>query len=70
MTRIEELLTKRKEATLTNKEKAELFELIKTIPKEEFAKIDPNLLIPSNSMRLDKMIHLLDKLIEKIDESQ
>ena len=44
MTRIEELLTKRKELTITPDEQVELLELLKTAPQEEFNKIDESLL--------------------------
>jgi|LakMenEpi03Aug12_release.lakeMendotaPanAssembly.Ray.scaffolds.fasta_scaffold1095386_2 hypothetical protein len=70
MTRIEELLAKRKELTATLEEEIELLELVKTVPQEEFDKIDESLLKISSEGRLGKMISLIDKMIEKINETQ
>ena len=70
MTRLEALLEKRGNLTATLEEELELLDLAKTLPKVEFNKLDPKLLVPSNEMRLDKMVDLLDKLIEKIDGKQ
>ena len=70
MTKLEILLEKRRNLTATLEEELELLDLAKALSQEEFNKLDPKLLVPSNEMRLDKMIRLLDKLIEKIDETQ
>lgn len=70
MTRLDVLLEKRKNLTATLEEELELLDLVKALPQEEFNKLDPKLLVPSNEMRLGKMVGLLDELIAKIDESQ
>lgn len=44
MTKLEKLLTKRKELILTPEEEIELLELIKTTSQKEFNKIDESLL--------------------------
>ena len=56
MTRIDVLLTKRKELTITPEEEVELLELLKTAPQEEFNKIDESLLKTSK----DKHYKLTD----------
>ena len=70
MTRLDVLLEKRKNLTATLEEELELLDLVKALPQEEFNKLDPELLVPSNEMRVGKMVGLLDELIAKIDGAQ
>lgn len=63
--RFYELLEKRKNLTANYIEEEELIELAKQLPENELDLIDPKLLIPSFSERTEKIMSLLDRLIDK-----
>lgn len=68
MNRFNELLEKRKNLTADIFEEEELINLSKTMSKEELKGVDKNLLVFSNSNRLDEISSLLDRLIKEINK--
>lgn len=66
MTRLNELLEKRKALTANVREEEELIALAKTLSKEELEKIDHELLTYSNGERLANIMSKLDELAKKL----
>ena len=66
MSRLKELLIKRKNLTANFLEEQEIINLSKNLSKEELSKIDPDLLTYSNDKRLAKLNDFLEKMINKI----
>ena len=70
MSRLNELLEKRKALTSTILEEEELINLAKDLPKEELDKIEPKLLTYSGQERLDNISACLDKLAELLSKDK
>lgn len=66
MSRLTELLEKRKALTANVWEEEELINLAKNLPKDELDKIEPELLTYSNGKRLDDIFAKLDELGKKL----
>lgn len=70
MSRLNELLEKRKALTSTILEEEELINLAKDLPKEELDKIEPKLLTYSGQERLDNISACFDKLAELLSKDK
>ena len=66
MSRLTELLEKRKALTANVWEEEELINLATNLPKDELDKIEPELLTYSNGKRLDDIFAKLDELGKKL----
>jgi hypothetical protein len=66
MSRLTDLLEKRKALTANVWEEEELINLAKNLPKDELDKIEPELLTYSNGKRLDDIFAKLDELGKKL----
>ena len=69
MSRLTELLEKRKALTANVWEEEELINLAKNLPKDELDKIEPELLTYSNGKRLDDIFAKLDELEGKPEDA-
>lgn len=70
MSRLEELLEKRKNLTLNIFEEEELIKLSKNLSKDELDKIDSSLLTYSNDLRLNNISNLLNKMKQIIQDNK